>query len=255
MIGMSCTSLSSRDLKEAWDSVSKDFSHWEIFSEARHSVISVSNRFNELRDGYSMTYSVHAPIADVNIGAVSENLREAATIEMSRTFLHANRMNINLITVHPGLRSMSVSGVDDISIAQAKKSLKEIDRYAREYGITAAIENMPSFPFMLGQHPEELLELIDGTDLSICFDIGHANTVGVIDSCIDLFGDRIANVHIHDNMGDRDAHLTIGEGNIDFEHVLRRMGGYNGNFIIESRDIPSAVESQKRLKKLFSDLR
>ena len=69
---------------------------------------------------------------------------------------------------------------------------------------------------------------------------------------IDAFSDRIANVHIHDNMGDRDSHLTIGDGNIDFRHVLKRLSSYGGNYIIESKDFDSAVESQSRLESLLS---
>ena len=92
---------------------------------------------------------------------------------------------------------------------------------------------------------------MDGTDLRICFDIGHANTMGQIDAMIDLFADRISNIHIHDNNGERDEHLTIGDGSIDFEHVIRRLSGYKGNYIIESKDLPSAVLSNQRLKKLL----
>jgi sugar phosphate isomerase/epimerase len=69
---------------------------------------------------------------------------------------------------------------------------------------------------------------------------------------IDAFFDRIANVHIHDNNGDRDAHMTIGDGSIDFQHVLKRLSRYSGNYIIESRSFESAVESQSRLESLLS---
>ncbi len=114
------------------------------------------------------------------------------------------------------------------------------------------IENMPEVPFFLGRTAESLADLVDGTDLSICFDIGHANTTGQIDAMIDLLGDRIRNIHIHDNNGARDEHLTIGEGSIDFDRVLGRLKGYHGNYIIESRDFQSAVESDQRLKKKLS---
>jgi sugar phosphate isomerase/epimerase len=117
--------------------------------------------------------------------------------------------------------------------------------------VTAAIENMPSFFIMMGQTPEELLALLDGTDLSICFDIGHANTVGKIDECIELFGDRIANVHIHDNLGKNDDHLTIGDGTIDFISVLSKLNRYKGNYIIESKSLESAIKSKERLERIM----
>ena len=46
--------------------------------------------------------------------------------------------------------------------------------------------------------------------------------------------------------------LTIGDGDIDFAHVIRRMSGYRGNWIIESKSMGSAVQSLPRLQKMLS---
>ena len=54
------------------------------------------------------------------------------------------------------------------------------------------------------------------------------------------------------NHGQRDEHLTIGDGCIDFRHVIRRMGGYQGNWIIESKSLESAVQSFSLLKSMLS---
>ena len=94
-------------------------------------------------------------------------------------------------------------------------------------------------------------EIIDGTDLSVCFDIGHANTSGQIDRMVELFGDRIRNIHIHDNLGEKDDHLTIGDGRVDFGYVLGLLRNYRGRYIIEARSLESAIESQARLRKLL----
>ena len=84
------------------------------------------------------------------------------------------------------------------------------------------------------------------------FDIGHANTTGQVDAMIDRFADRLVNIHIHDNHGQRDEHLTIGDGGIDFDRVLGLLSSYRGNYIIESKNLDSAVESQSRLEKMLS---
>ena len=133
----------------------------------------------------------------------------------------------------------------------AKKSLSSIDRISAEYGVRIAVENMPSFPFMLGHTAEEMNDLIGMTNLGFCLDIGHANTTGQIDELIKTFRDRLVNVHIHDNNGEMDEHLTLGEGNIDFKRIIESLKGYTGNFIIESKSFPSAVDSQDYLKSLF----
>ncbi len=59
----------------------------------------------------------------------------------------------------------------------AKESCRVIDRAAQSFGLAhVCIENMPNIPVMLGITAQELGEIIDGTDLEVTFDIGHANT-------------------------------------------------------------------------------
>ena len=72
-----------------------------------------------------------------------------------------------------------------------------------------------------------------------------------MDAMIETFGDRIVNVHIHDNMGVKDDHMTIGAGQIDFRSVIRKLRSYKGRYIIESKSLESAVESQEVLKRLL----
>lgn len=251
MIGMSCTQFGVEDPEKIMDEVSKNFELWEIFSEAENSVTKFSSRFNEIKGSYGMRYSVHAPICDINIASVNDMIRETSVEETVRTMEHANRMGIGTVTVHPGIYSMVLYDVKHRSVRLAKQSLKMIEKGSREYGVTAAVENMPSFGIMMGRTPEELLDLLDGTDLMICFDIGHANTMGLIDECIDAFKGRMANIHIHDNMGKNDDHMTIGDGNIDFIKVLSKLKNYKGNYVIESRNMASAVASKERLEKMM----
>jgi sugar phosphate isomerase/epimerase len=105
----------------------------------------------------------------------------------------------------------------------------------------------------MGRNPEELLPLLEGFDLGICLDIGHAYTTGTIDDFL-RHKDRVINVHIHDNLGDRDAHLPIGEGSIDFKKVLRGLSGYQGRYVIEARSLIDGALSRVRLQTLLSSL-
>lgn len=252
MIGVSCTHFGSRPFEDWIGPISKEFCHWEVFSEAEHSIIGNVPRIRGLIDDAGISCSVHAPICDWNIGALSDRLRRASLEETLETISASAELGASTVTVHPGLSSMAVDGMGQQAMARARESLKAIDAASRDAGVVVAIENMPQVPFFLGRTAADLESLIDGTDLGVCFDIGHANTAGQIDEMIDTFGDRIVNVHIHDNNGKRDEHLTIGDGSIDFPRVLGRMGWYGGNWIIESKNFESAVESQSRLLKMLS---
>lgn len=250
MISVSSPGFCEQNIEDSLKAISKEFDNWEIFSEGEHYLPLVLKRFTVAASQYKMRYSIHAPIADVNIAALSERMREASTLEMMATMEHAINMEVKTVTIHPGLYSMVVGGQERKSVERAKKSLRTLDRVTAEFGVTMALENMPSFKFMLGQTAEELNELVDGTDMKICFDIGHANTTEQIDQMTDMFGDRIANVHIHDNNGERDEHLTLGNGNIDFKTVIRKLG-HDRNYVIESKSLESAVASKRILEGWF----
>jgi sugar phosphate isomerase/epimerase len=247
MIGISCTGFSAEPPQKWLDRIVGNFDLWEIFSEADHSISNHIGEFKDLLPSYDLCYSVHAPICDINVASISDAVREASVSEILNTMKAANELGIDKITVHPGLSSMAVHGLEDRYIECARQSMKIIDKASAEYGVNVAVENMPEMFFFLGRTAEELNRIVEGTDLGICFDIGHANTTGQIDAMVDTFGDRIINIHIHDNDGKKDQHLTIGDGSIDFDHILSRLENYEGNFVIESKTFESAVDSQSIL--------
>lgn len=92
--------------------------------------------------------------------------------------------------------------------------------------------------------------MMEGTDLGMCFDIGHANTAGTIQDFLG-YSDRFVNVHVHDNHGEWDEHLPVGEGNIDFRKVLQGLRGYKGRLVVESRSLMDAEISQERLTNML----
>jgi sugar phosphate isomerase/epimerase len=252
MIGISCTAFSADPPKVWLDRIVGNFELWEIFSEASHSIVSNFKEFKDLLPSYDLHYSVHAPICDINVASIVDSVRKASVKETIETIKAASKLDIGIVTVHPGLSSMSVHGIEDRYIACAKESMRLLEGASHEYGVTVVIENMPEMYFFLGRTASELNDIVDGTDLGICFDIGHANTTGQIEAMIDTFGDRIQNIHIHDNDGKQDQHKTIGKGSIDFDNVLSKLGFYERNYVIESKTYESAADSQSVLGPMLS---
>ncbi len=249
-IGVSSTDFSSYRFDDVLPQVARFFDHWEIFSEAEHHMHEISGIFSMLKENYDLTYSVHSPISDTNLAALTERMREASVMEMLNLMEECINLDIDTITIHPGIYSLSVPGMQEKSITAAKKSIRGLDRMVSQYGVKMCLENMPVFPMMLGRTADEMLELVDGTDMKVCFDIGHANTNGQIEEIIDKLGDRIVHVHVHDNDGTSDQHRTIGEGNIDFKKHLSRLKGYDGLYVIESKSLESAVDSKDVFEKM-----
>lgn len=109
---------------------------------------------------------------------------------------------------------------------QVEKSMDELQPYCLQRGIRICLENlfdMPGdcvlelFDRLLGKYPKEFL--------GICLDTGHANMTWHEELCkvIRQYKERIYTVHIHDNFGDSDSHALPGEGNINWENVMRAL--------------------------------
>ena len=251
MIGVSCTNLAADGIEQSLELISKDFQHWEILSEGEHHLPYIVDRLKDIAPSYDMRFSIHAPISDVNLGSLSERMREAATMEILLTMECAAMLGIETVTIHPGHRPFIVDGIPDSRAEEStRKSLRIIDRLSNDYGVKVALENMPDFFMLQGRTFEEFSRLIEGSDIGICFDVGHANTVGQVDEFMTL-KDRFVNVHVHDNDGSADQHLTVGDGTAPVEKVLKSLGSYSRNLIIEAKSLESAIESRERMMRMF----
>jgi sugar phosphate isomerase/epimerase len=117
--------------------------------------------------------------------------------------------------------------------------------------VTIALENMPANINATCTSPEELLRVLDGTELGICFDVGHANTTGNIDTFLPL-AHRFINVHLHNNGGQWDEHNVIDDGSADVAKVVSALkGSYKGNIVIESTDLETGIISKGKLEALL----
>ncbi len=253
MIAVSSPSFTAIPFPQALEAISQEFKAWEIVAEGGHELSGIEERFRELTPLYGMRFSVHAPMSDINIGSLNPRMREASLRELVVGLEACGRLGIDTYTVHPAfLTPLGFVHRDGVKEA-ARTSLLRLDQVANDVGVRVALENMPRMYTATGTRPQELTELIEGTGLGICLDIGHAHTNGLIAEFLPL-RDRIINVHIHDNRGEFDEHLPIGDGTIDFPAVLRGLEGYRGNYVIESRSLPEGVRSRDRLTALLNDL-
>lgn len=141
--------------------------------------------------------------------------------------------------VHPLLPYDDSDKNSEEVIALNDEFIGEVADYARPYGVTVCVENLP---FM--RHPvstvEAVCDLVDrlGRDnLKICLDTGHAAMFNKdVSAAVRYIGSRLDALHVHDNMGDSDAHLIPGEGVIDWDAFAASLGeiGYTGVVSLET---------------------
>ncbi|MBQ2831250.1 sugar phosphate isomerase/epimerase [Methanobrevibacter sp.] len=203
-------------------------------------------------ESYNLKYSIHAPFMDVNIATLQHKSRINSIDQIKDSIDFANKIDAEAVVVHPGLASFLVNKyfLDDV-YKVAKESIKEIGEYGKDSGILTTIENMPNFESMIYQDMDDLNDLLVSLDMPMTLDIGHANHVGY--SPEEMYFDSIKHVHAHDNFGDDDSHLALGEGSIDLNTIITTLekNNYDGIYIIEVNDFDSIKKSYEYMKNNF----
>lgn len=250
MIGISSPRFSLTPFEEMLEKIAGDFELWEIVVEGEHGLGAIERSLSDEGQSYKLRYQFHAPLSDVNISSLDPDVRELSIGKLEATVGLANRLGIDIVTIHPG--HLSPLGV------MARERVKELndDAYARlsrtalEHGVTVALENMPPMWITTYHTLESVVDAVEGTELRICLDVGHANIAGELGN-IDSVVPLLANVHVHDNHGDKDRHLPIGEGDIDFGRIMSSLDGrYAGNWVYECREYDEGPRGVERLRAI-----
>ena len=234
--------------------VAAEFKVWEIVNEGRHVLWDVAQEFRQLAPSYDLAFQVHAPISDVNVGASNPRAHAFATAEVRKTVEWAGKLGIPRVTVHPGWFATLTKGRRELVHARTLEALKVAARQARDVGVELCVENMPAVHYAAYTTPEQMRELLDDLrepGVKLTFDAAHANVAKNVREFLDLrrlFG----NVHLSDNLGDRDAHLPLGKGTVPLREVVEALAPAQPTFVIEAPDWDGGLEGKAHLSSLLA---
>jgi sugar phosphate isomerase/epimerase len=194
--------------------------------------------------------TIHAAFMDLNPGALDATIREATRRRFQQIFRAAELLLPRVIVFHPGYDDLRYG---DNRMAWLKNSIafwREFVPRARELGCIIAVENIfEKEPSTL----RALLEAIDDPCFRHCFDVGHFHlftTVG-LEAWFGELGSFIAESHLHDNHGQADEHLPLGEGRIDFGRVFTLLKQYAPEAVwtIEAHSLERLERALKNIGK------
>lgn len=169
--------------------------------------------------------TIHSAFMDLNPGAMDKTIRAATRERISQVMKAAELLKPRVIVVHPGFDDLHYG---DNKLVWLKNSIdfwREFVPQARELGTILAVENI------FEKEPSTLKALLDEIDdpcFRHCFDVGHWNmfTTVTLEEWFAELGSYIAESHIHDNHGECDEHLPVGEGAIDFARFFNLLTSY-----------------------------
>lgn len=203
-------------------------------------------------------------ISDFNLSEENSVLRSAILHEFRNCCKYTRELGGREIVLHCGRESGSLhvplvphssawaESVFDRTWRLSIQLFRTCCDIAKEYGITIHTENLNHALVIRCDTLVKFVEDIDRNNVDIVFDIGHCHQMGGdIPSEVLTCGSRLHHLHLHDNFGDRDGHMPIGEGNIDYRSFCEalRQVGYNGLYMMELRYCTpeNLLQSKERL--------
>jgi sugar phosphate isomerase/epimerase len=210
---------------------------------------------NDIIESFSLKHCLHAPYIDINLGSMNQTIRKASEKTMLKSIAFAADINAEMVVSHVGRLSRDYpEKMISQSLKNAIRCLRKLTKASKNHGIVFTIENdHRSNDQILAGYPEQLRLLIKKAECKFTLDVGHANTLTRIENFIDTLAEHIVNVHLHDNNGEQDTHLSLGKGNINFSAVLANLRKieYKGPLTVEVHSFSGLKESVTLLDVLF----
>lgn len=162
--------------------------------------------------------------------------------EIEKSIYATSILGSKYFVIHP----LMPFGIDDIDKGMEKETreinlsfIKKVLEKAKKYGVTVCLENTPFPKFSLATPGQisNLIREIDEENLKMCLDTGHIAVFGdkFPGNAIREFKEDIRVLHIHDNGGEKDEHLSPHLGIIDwndFSSALKEIN-FDGNLSLE----------------------
>jgi sugar phosphate isomerase/epimerase len=215
-------------------------------------------------------HSMHAPIVDAirggrwlgsfSIASGDDTRRKAAVAEAHAALKVAATIPYKYLVLHLGVPNGQLTPPGDNQPDAARQSVEEIVSLASDVNVRVALEVMPNALSSASAICTLIEEQLEGLDVGICLDYGHANLMGDLGEAIETVAGHLWTTHVHDNDGRRDDHRVPFAGRIDWDAAMMETQkiGYDGVLMFEVADsgdpidvLQRTVRARERLEKMF----
>jgi len=213
------------------------------------------HQLKKVRDGLSvarLSCTIHGPYMDLSIGAFDPEIRSVTRRRIMQSLKVASYLHAKTLVLHPGYTSFKYGEVIEDWLRNCESLLAEIGPVAAKSSIMIALENT------FENSPDVLCTLVDRLDAEVfghCFDIGHFNVFARTDlsSWLRRVKGRLVELHLHDNDGQSDQHLAMGDGTADFHSLFSGLAETLDRLVltVEAHEESSVRRSLSRLEKLL----
>lgn len=207
----------------------------EVWAEHVWKYESMPKRIRQVKEETNMQLTMHAASWDLNLSSLNNGIRKQSVHEIIRSIELASQIGADNITFHPGKLTLADS---DVSIHEELlfESMEELDRKARQEGLTLSLEMMEwkAKEFIIKPAAVKKVIVPFFPQIQTTFDVAH------IPLHADIFSiwnemPEVNKIHISDATNEI-LHLPLGDGDIGEEILNKFLTIENIPVIIEGFD-------------------
>ncbi|HLC39951.1 MAG TPA: sugar phosphate isomerase/epimerase family protein [archaeon] len=206
----------------------------------------------------------HPPVAHfawwAELGSPMEDVRRGWIEETKRGMRIAKALGAKKFAVHSHSKGMYARSEKTLKpiLNNYVRSLRELVAFGNKIGIQIMLENAAERGEIV--HFKNFKYIVDRVPkLAVHIDVGHAFINGgmkTVEDFIGYFQDKTIHFHIHDNHSKDDEHLSIGNGKINYEKVVKliKKTNYSNTITFEVFEPPrsNVAKSLTKIKRLFA---
>lgn len=175
---------------------------------------------------------------ELNLMSLHPGLRSLAMAEFKRALEIGAILGAPCMVLPSGRRHVLMPAPEAQARAQLQSAVRELAKYGAGLGVAVALETLPFDLLSTGQAMVDVVREIDHPNLGICYDC--TNTLPFEDPAkgVQACGDLLLLAHVSDSWRSSWAHTSPGRGEVDFAAFadgLREMG-YRGDVVLELMD-------------------
>ena len=177
---------------------------------------------------HALETTLHGPFMDLSPGGVDRRIKEVTSDRFCKTIELAHFFKSKTIVFHPGYEKWKFDGNVELWLESSLQTWRPLIKEAKKIEVILAIENVfEEAPHSLAT----LLGEINSPHFRFCFDTGHQHLFGKTPLPIwfEILGRYLCEVHLHDNHGEMDQHLPVGEGGFDFDRFFKLLSQFRLN--------------------------
>ena len=173
-------------------------------------------------DSAGLRVTLHAPFMDLSAGSSDPEIREITRYRFNQLLSLIPVFRPHSVVFHTGYDQRRYWPIWDTWVENSIETWTMIGETLRQSDTRLMLENVYE------NAPEEILvffKKLMPLGVGFCLDTGHHCVFSEysLATWLNVLGPFIGQLHLHDNSGNNDDHLALGEGKVDFKFLFEFM--------------------------------